>query len=64
MNWSLDLYTIAKVTDDTIWCFYPETSSEKYNEVLIRKTTVTKTQIDNLIKELNIYQFSTMEHLY
>ena len=53
--WSYQLYTIIKIIDDTIPSYYLDSFSERYNEAYFEKTTLTKTQNENVTKKVEVF---------
>ena len=53
--WSYELYTITKIVDDTIPGYYLDSFPERYNEAFFKKTTLTKTQIENVTKKVEVF---------
>ena len=53
-NWSYKLYEITEIINDTIPAFKIDNLPERYNESLLKKTELTMTKNDNVMKKLNI----------
>ena len=53
--WSYELYTFTKTIDNTKPSYYLDSSPERYNEAFFKKTTLTKTQNENVTKKVEIF---------
>ena len=53
-NWSYKLYKITEINNDTIACYHLDNLPERYNESLVKKTTLTMKENDNVMKKLNL----------
>ena len=53
-NWSYKLYKITEIINDTIPTYHIDNLPERYNESLLKKTELTLTENDNVIKKLKI----------
>ena len=53
---SYKLYTLTEVIHDTIPSYKIDYSPERYNENLLLPTTLSLTQNNQVMKELNLYQ--------
>ena len=53
-NWSYKLYKITKIINDTIPSYKIDNLEERYNEALLKKTELTMTENNSVMKKLNI----------
>ena len=53
-NWSYKLYKITEIINDTIPVYKINNLSERYNELLLKKTELTMKEKDNVMKKLRI----------
>ena len=53
-NWSYKLYKITEIVNDTIASYRLDNLPERYNESLLRKTSLTMKENDNVMKKLNL----------
>ena len=53
-NWSYKLYKITQIIKDTIPSYHIDNLKERYNESLLKKTELTMTENDSVMKKLNI----------
>ena len=53
-NWSYKLYKITEIINDTIPSYKIDNLPERYNEALLKKTELTMTENNSVMKKLNI----------
>ena len=53
-NWSYKLYKITEIINDTIPSYNIDNLPERYNEALLKKTELTMTENNSVMKKLNI----------
>ena len=53
-NWSYNLYKITEIINDTIPSYKIDNLPERYNEALLKKTELTMTENNSVMKKLNI----------
>ena len=53
-NWSYKLYKITEIINDTIPSYKIDNLPERYNEALLKKTELTTTENNSVMKKLNI----------
>ena len=53
-NWSYKLYKITEIINDTIPSYKIDNLKERYNEALLKKTELTMTENNSVMKKLNI----------
>ena len=53
-NWSYKLYKITEFINDTIPSCHIDILKERFNESLLKKTTLTMKEFDNVMKKLNL----------
>ena len=53
-NWSYKLYKITEIVNDTIPSYKIDNLPERYNEALLKKTELTMTENNSVMKKLNI----------
>ena len=53
-NWSYKLYKITEIINDTISSYKINNLPERYNEALLKKTELTMTENNSVMKKLNI----------
>ena len=53
-NWSYKLYKITEIFNDTIPSYKIDNLPERYNEALLKKTELTMTENNSVMKKLNI----------
>ena len=53
-NWSYKLYKITEIVNDTIPSYKINNLPERYNESLLKKTTLTLKENDNVMKKSGI----------
>ena len=53
-SWSYKLYKIAEIVKDTVPAYKIEGLKERYNEALLKKTELTMTENNSVMKKLNI----------
>ena len=53
-NWSYKLYKITEIINDTIPSYKTDNLPERYNEALLKKTELTMTENNSVMKKLNI----------
>ena len=53
-NWSYKLYKITEIINDTIPSYKIDNLSERYNELLLKKTDLTLKENNSVMKKLNI----------
>ena len=53
-NWSYKLYKITEIINDTIPSYHIDNLPERYNESLLKKTTLTLKENNTVMKKLNL----------
>ena len=53
-NWADKLYTITEIINDTMASYHINNLSERYNEALLKKSELTKTQNRNGMIKIKI----------
>ena len=53
-NWSYKLYRITEIVNDTIASYRLDNLKERYNETLLKKTELTRTENISVMKKLKI----------
>ena len=53
-NWSLKLYKISEIINDTIPSYRVDKLQERYNEALMEKTNLTMKEKNDVMKDLNV----------
>ena len=53
-NWSYKLYKITEIINDTLSSYKIDNLPERYNEALLKKTELTMTENNSVMKKLNI----------
>ena len=56
-NWSYKLYKITEIVNDTTPSYKINNLPERYNESLLKKTDLTLTENDNVMKKLLIFKY-------